>query len=311
MNKANISFANHVINFWWGCTKLGQGCHHCYAKNHSARLGYNNWGTGKPRRKIEGAIANLQKLTQKNHQNTIIYCSTMSDLFDIEVPFEWFEAAWSAILQASNLKILISTRRLPNIMPLLSQYHREALPVTWPDHVALIASISNQKEATRDIPTLLTLKHLLNIPIAAINCQPLLEPIDIRAYLANPDKTISNPDKPSLDWIIAKGETGKSARPVHPDWIEDLKNQCLHSHTPFYFEGWGKWKPHIDRDKQDPDWILPYSRYARSQQYRYLNITGGQGFHGDRFHVMTSKKTDISQHVIDQTDYRQTPCFLI
>lgn len=44
----------------------------------------------------------------------------------------------------------------------------------------------------------------------------------------------------SLDWVICGGETGPKARPVHPDWVKDIRNQCRASSVPFFFKGWGR-----------------------------------------------------------------------
>jgi protein gp37 len=44
-----------------------------------------------------------------------------------------------------------------------------------------------------------------------------------------------------IDWVIAGGETGPGARPMHPDWARSLRDQCLDAHVPFFFKSWGEW----------------------------------------------------------------------
>jgi protein gp37 len=47
---------------------------------------------------------------------------------------------------------------------------------------------------------------------------------------------------PRLDWVIVGGESGPSARPMHPDWARSLRDQCAAAGVPFFFKQWGAWK---------------------------------------------------------------------
>ncbi|HAZ21100.1 MAG TPA: hypothetical protein DCY84_01880 [Firmicutes bacterium] len=51
------------------------------------------------------------------------------------------------------------------------------------------------------------------------------------------------PDPPMLDWVICGGESGPSARPMHPDWARSLRDQCQDAGVPFFFKQWGEWYP--------------------------------------------------------------------
>ena len=44
-----------------------------------------------------------------------------------------------------------------------------------------------------------------------------------------------------IDWVIAGGETGPGARPMHPDWVRSLRDQCQSAGVPFFFKSWGEW----------------------------------------------------------------------
>lgn len=50
-----------------------------------------------------------------------------------------------------------------------------------------------------------------------------------------------NPD-PHIDWVIAGGESGPGARPMHPDWARSLREQCADAGVPFLFKQWGDWR---------------------------------------------------------------------
>lgn len=93
---------------------------------------------------------------------------------------------------------------------------------------------------------------------------------------------------PHLDWVICGGESGPSARPMHPDWVRSLRDQCAAGGVPFMFKQWGEWVSVLDRDRDDPDWRADYTNKFnhRDGAQRWLNVAGGMGFHGDGFHVM-------------------------
>lgn len=82
------------------------------------------------------------------------------------------------------------------------------------------------------------------------------------------------------DWVIVGGETGSKARPMHPDWARDIRDQCQEAGVPFFFKSFGDWSCMYDRDRDDPDWRN--CPKAKSNNERYINLAGGHGFHGER-----------------------------
>ncbi|MBN4061714.1 DUF5131 family protein, partial [Bacteroidales bacterium AH-315-I05] len=98
--------------------------------------------------------------------------------------------------------------------------------VDWPHpNIWLGTSCENQQTADERI------HYLLNCPAALhfLSCEPLLSPIDLRFA--------------PIDWVIAGGESGHNARPMHPDWVRSLRNQCQVADVPFFFKQWGAWIP--------------------------------------------------------------------
>lgn len=89
--------------------------------------------------------------------------------------------------------------------------------------------------------------------------------------------------KLAIDWVIVGGESGRGARPMHPDWARSIRDQCADAGVPFFFKQWGNWKTYIDRDNDDPDWL---QRYPETGSFKILNFAGGCGFHGEQFHLM-------------------------
>lgn len=230
-----IEWTDATVNFWWGCTKVGPGCDHCYAETLNAFRGNGVWGHGAPRRKIKGAHALLAKLNRtawrETHGHRIrVFMSSMGDLFDNEVDPEWRMEAYHAAAAATNLDIQFLTKRVSNVEKMIP---REWFG-NWPRHIGLMITVVNQAEADRDVPRLLALKAANNIPWIGLSIEPLLGPIDFREMLRD------------IDWVIVGGESGKGARPMHPDWVSKIKNDCGWAGTPFLFKQWGEWGPADD-----------------------------------------------------------------
>ncbi|RSN12844.1 hypothetical protein DMB42_11745 [Nonomuraea sp. WAC 01424] len=125
----------------------------------------------------------------------------------------------------------------------------------WPlPNVWLGVSVENQQWAEARIPA------LLETPAAVrfISAEPLLGPVDLRNLKArngalidclsgdvkDGDGTVYTGAPSVLDWVIVGGESGRGARPMHPRWPIDLRDQCLEfGHVSFHFKQWGEWRP--------------------------------------------------------------------
>lgn len=259
-----IEWTDSTVNFWWGCTKVGPGCDHCYAETFANRFpkSQGKWGTGAPRLKIESAADTLAKLNRQHTKffathgsRRRVFIESMSDLFDNEVHADWFDQAWNEIIEARNIDTQIVTKRISTVEKRLSLH--SALGRKWPQHVGLIITVCTQAEADRDVPRLLALKAKFNIPWVGLSIEPLLQNILIEEWLWSHDQQ-SDDDKPTrmitLDWIIVGGESGPNARPMHPDWARSLRDQCSAANVPFFFKQWGEWVPDTGplKDGEDP-----------------------------------------------------------
>ncbi|MFG1319873.1 DUF5131 family protein [Xanthobacter autotrophicus] len=113
-------------------------------------------------------------------------------------------------------------------------------------------------------------------------------------------------DGGKLDLVIVGGENGP--RPMHPDWARTLRDQCAATGTAFFFKQWGSWEPAVDRERDDPDWRLSYSReFGDSGATKWLNLAGGCGFHGERFHVMRRVGKARAGRLLDGREHNDLP----
>jgi protein gp37 len=118
------------------------------------------------------------------------------------------------------------------------------LPNVW-----LGVTCENQEQADKRIP------HLLRCPVAVrfISVEPMLGPMDLDRHLWREMSLDEIPGSalndgccrgralrhPSIDWVICGGESGPNARPMHPEWVRSLRDQCVSAGVPFFFKQWG------------------------------------------------------------------------
>jgi protein gp37 len=110
----------------------------------------------------------------------------------------------------------------------------EPLPNVW-----LGVSVEDRQRADERIP------HLLKTPAAVrfLSCEPLLGPLDLTKIAVPDDAAGRYAGQALIDWVIAGGESGPNARPMHPDWARSLRDQCAAAGVPFFFKQWGEWLP--------------------------------------------------------------------
>lgn len=250
--NSNIEWTDHTFNPWEGCQKVGPGCDHCYAETRNARFGGGqavNWGPGAPRRRT--SVANWRKPLAWNRDAGVFYgqhrrrqrvfCASLADVFDNAVDPAWRADLFQLIEQTPNLDWLLLTKRIGNVPSMMMEVasrlfwlnHLEAAHL--PENVWLGATICNQEEADRDIPKLLAVPAR----VCFLSMEPLLGPVRLQPRWLEGEW--EQGVFPSLDGVIAGGESGANARPMHPDWPRSLRDQCAAAGVPFLHKQWGEW----------------------------------------------------------------------
>lgn len=293
-NQTKIEWTDFTVNFWEGCQKVGPGCDNCYAETRDKRFtGGKHWGPDAPRRKVKGGIAKLRKINrdaaafkEANGHWPRVFCSSLSDVFDNAVDPEWRREAFTAITVAPRVRIQLLTKRIGNVEKMIPEIWKSN---GWPHWVGLMITVVNQEEADRDIPKLLDLKARLGIPWVGLSMEPLLGAVDLSEAWHGEDALNADcwgdcgwcdkgrpalhnckngrqtseeflKGKSGLDWVIVGGESGHHARPIHPDWVRSLRDQCTEAGVPFLFKQWGEWipgefGPAPDVNFQNGDWM--------------------------------------------------------
>ena len=244
-----IEWADHTFNPWIGCTKVSPGCDNCYAEAWDRRFAVSGhamrWGAGVNRSRTAAANwrkplawnARAAELQAQHGRRQRVFCSSLADVFDNEVPVQWRRDLFDLIDATPHLDWLLLTKRIGIAGRLYANaYLDSARP--WPANVWLGATVVNQEEADRDIPKLLAVPARVRF----LSIEPMLGPIDVQAAINLMPWQIGGGDA-GLHWVICGGESGPKARPMHPEWARSLRDQCSAAGVPFLFKQWGEWAP--------------------------------------------------------------------
>lgn len=251
-DKTKIEWSQATWNCVTGCTKVSAGCDHCYAETFAER-----W-RGVPGHHFEqGFDVRLwpERLDIPRHwaRPRRIFVNSMSDVFHDAVPDSFLDDMFAVMAECQQHTFQLLTKRHARM--------RSYLTRAWPDplpNVHVGVSAEDQDWAVKRVHALLA------TPAAVrwVSAEPLLGPIDLRNLrmgngalidalcgdVKSPRGEVYAACPGSLTWVVAGGESGPGARPMHPSWARSLRNQCEQTRTPFFFKQWGAHTPFM------PDW---------------------------------------------------------
>lgn len=232
MQNSKIEWTDFTWNPVTGCSPISEGCANCYARRMAKRLagrfGYPE-GDGF---KVTLHRDKLDEPTKKKKPCKIFVCS-MGDLFHYEVSEYYIQSIFNIMANNPRHTFMVLTKRPEEIDRLMSM---DILRNVSVDNIWVGTSIENQEAFDERIP------HLLKIPAfnKFVSFEPLLGPINFHSILAS-TRIRAFLSKGCVELVIAGGETGPNARPMHPDWIRGIRDQCIEIKTPFFFKSWGEW----------------------------------------------------------------------
>lgn len=265
-----ISWTDHTMNFWIGCTKVSPACTNCYAAvdtfaRRERAHGRELWGPHADRHRTSAALWKKPYQWDKNHQwvecpdchsrgmmkdtfadgrcfscqtkcvttRQRVFVSSLSDICEIhpQITPEMRREVVKIVMDCKNLDWLFLTKRPENFNILWLHLFGGTLP----ENVWVGTTVENQQYADERIPA------LVRIPakVRFLSCEPLLGHV---GFNATPELHSAFAEK-KIHWVIAGGESGSKARPMHPIWARSLRDQCKEAGVAFHFKQWGEWSP--------------------------------------------------------------------
>ncbi len=225
-----------------------------------------------------------------------------NDLFHEDVPFTFVDEFLAVVALAKQHTIMVLTKRPERMQEYFNHWFtrhkvaveiskhtgrvsefgcdRDACNYTYPlPNLWLGVTAENQEQADKRIPI------LLQIPAAVrwVSVEPMLEPMSLGHIqfdrhtsmnvlegcgisLRSHAQTVPNAFCEKLNWIVCGGESGPGARPMHPEWARNLRDQCQAAGVPYFFKQWGEWHPM--EDYKD----IPLSYH--SKEFRVISLQG-------------------------------------
>ena len=234
-----------------GCMQCSPGCANCYAERMHRRLHGKGlplyqqpFGEVKCWPEQIAAISSL-KVPRKHKGSYRVFVNSMSDLFHKDVPLSFILFAFVAFAARQDITFQVLTKRADRMAALINAWikdrvtFREGITGRLPNNIWPMVTICNQEEAERNIPYLLQ----VHAAVRGVSIEPMLGPVLL-------DMPPARFHERELDWVICGGETGPGARPMHPDWVRSLRDQCQEAGVPFFFKSWGDWLPECHMTKE-------------------------------------------------------------
>lgn len=217
----SIEWTDATWNPVTGCTKISAGCDNCYAERFSERF---RGVRGHPFESGFDLTLRPERLEQPLQWRAprMIFVNSMSDLFHKDVPEQFISSVFDVMERAQWHTFQVLTKR----SSLMQRYlHRRYKHCRAPRHIWLGVSVEDGKRKSR-------IRHLQEAPISTrfLSVEPLIAPIGLL-------------NLEGIDWVIVGGESGPKSRPMNPDWVREVRDQCLEQRVAFFFKQWGGLRP--------------------------------------------------------------------
>lgn len=219
---SSIEWTDATWNPVTGCTKITRGCDNCYAERFSER-----W-RGIPGHPFENGFEltlRPERLDQplKWKRPRMIFVNSMSDLFHKEVPHAFVDRVFDTMEAADWHVFQVLTKRSSLMRSYLKSRYGGGR--RGPAHIWCGVSVEDAEGAAR-------IAHLRAAPagVRFLSVEPLIGPV-------------GKVDLTGIDWVIAGGESGPGARPIHLEWVREVRDQCLKQNVAFFFKQWGGLRP--------------------------------------------------------------------
>lgn len=223
-----IEWTDETWNPVTGCVKVSPGCKHCYAETFAERFRGTLGEKGKRHPFFSGFDVTLrperieQPLTWRTPRR--VFVNSMSDLFGDFVPDQFLADVFDIMRRTPQHTYQVLTKRARR----LREWTRGQRWLREASNIWLGVSVEDRKYG---VPRIQELRGA-TAAVRFLSVEPLLEGLGRLRLRA-------------IDWVIVGGESGHGARPMQPEWVREIRDQCLASEVSFFFKQWGGVRKHV------------------------------------------------------------------
>lgn len=223
MAETIIAWTDFTFNPWLGCTKVSEGCRHCYAETFTRnRMGKQLWGPDAPRQVTKAPWQNVRKQDRLaasgvpgvlgiGHPHLVFTGSLMDwaeDRPDLIAPRA---RMWATIRECQHLHFQMLTKRPQNILRFLPDDWGDGYENVWIGTTIEDNRVANRGDDLRQVPAI----------VRFVSYEPAIGPLD-------------QLDLTGIDWVIYGGESGPGHRPEDKQWARDMHARCAESGIAFF-----------------------------------------------------------------------------
>ena len=213
MAQSSIEWTEMTWNPTTGCTKVTTGCKFCYAEIMSRRLK----AMGVPKYQKGFRIATHEDqlaIPYTWKKSKVVFVNSMSDLFHKDVPLDFIQKVFTVMNDNPQHVFQVLTKRAD----LLLKYQTQ---LKWTHNIWMGVSVEDDQVTDR-----INLLRQTEARVKFLSLEPLIGPLN-------------GLNLTGMDWVIVGGESGRKPRPMDPDWVLDIQDQCEKAGVAFFFKQWG------------------------------------------------------------------------
>ncbi|MCE2732540.1 MAG: phage Gp37/Gp68 family protein [Flammeovirgaceae bacterium] len=213
MAQSSIEWTEMTWNPTTGCTKISTGCKFCYAEVMSKRLkamGIEKYKDGFKVRTHEDQL----NIPYTWKSSKVVFVNSMSDLFHKDIPLEFIKKVFKVMNENPQHVFQVLTKRAERLYELQNE-------LKWTHNIWMGVSVENENVIDR-----ISFLRKTKAKVKFLSCEPLIGPL-------------KKLNLKKIDWVIVGGESGHRPRPMDPDWVLDIQEQCEKADVAFFFKQWG------------------------------------------------------------------------
>lgn len=214
MAQSSIEWTEMTWNPTTGCDKLSAGCKFCYAEVMTKRLQAMNSPKYVDGFKVVKTHDSELTLPFTWKKPKTVFVNSMSDLFHKNVPLQFVQQVFNTMNRCPQHTFQVLTKRAE----LLAEF---SPTLNWSKNIWMGVSVEDDRVIDR-----IDFLKKSGAKTKFLSLEPLIGPL--------PNLNLSG-----IDWVIVGGESGRSARPIQEEWVQDIRQQCEDQGVKFFFKQWG------------------------------------------------------------------------